>query len=328
VKRVVVLGAGGIGTAVGTILSSAGHDVTLVTRIAEDAERISRNGARVTGVVELNERPRSTAEAVQLGDDDVLLVAVKGHQTVGALERVHGVPGASLSLQNGIEKERLLIERFGKERVVASVVQVTASLESPGVSHCAAIEPSVVSTVDPVGAVKTEALARMFSDSGIPTSVVDDAEAIEWTKASQWLPSSLLTSATGLTLDAVLRDSSLARVYVTIIRECASVAGAHGVRLAAFGRLYAAELTEGTVEDATAKLAQLGKAMAASDLAGYRTAMELDLARGKPPELDTTAGAMQRAARAAGLECPALETMIAVVTARASARGAVGYGRR
>jgi 2-dehydropantoate 2-reductase len=321
VKRVVVLGAGGIGMTVGTILCSAGHDVTLVTRVPEDAEQIARDGARVTGVVELNERPRSRADIVHLNDDDVLLVAVKGHQTASALERVRGVPGASLSLQNGIEKEHPLIERFGIERVVASVVPVTAALESPGVSRCAAIEPSAVSAFAPAGVANAEAIAEAFSACGLPTSVVKNAEAIEWTKASQWLPSSLLTSSTRLTLDAVLRDGKLARVYVTIIRECAAVASAHGFELASFGRLYAAEMTEGSVEDATAKLVQLGTSMAESGLAGYRTAMELDLARRRPPELDATAGAMQRAARTARVECPALDAMVAVVTARANLNG-------
>lgn len=162
-KRVVVLGAGGIGTTVGTILCSAGHEVTLVTRVPEDAERIARDRARVTGVVELNGRPRSTAETVHVDDHDVLLVAVKAHQTASALERVSGVPGASLSLQNGIEKEHPLIERFGRERVVASVVQVTAALESPGVTRCAAATAGAMQRAASVARVECPALDAMVA---------------------------------------------------------------------------------------------------------------------------------------------------------------------
>lgn len=318
-KRVVVLGAGGIGTTVGTLLRAAGHEVTLVTRVSEDAETIARDGARVTGVVDLLEWPRSAAGIVEVDDDDLLLLGVKGHQTAAALEQVRGTPGAALSLQNGIEKERPLIERFGGERVVASVVQVTATLTSPGVSRCAAIEPSVVSAADPPGAARAAHVAEAFSESGLPTAVIDNADAVEWTKAAQWLPSSLLTSSTGLTLDGVLRDAGLARVYVTIIRECAAAARAHGVELVPFGHLYAAEMTSGTVDAAAAKLNGLGASMQASGLAGYRTAMELDLAHGRPPELDSTAGAMQRAARAAAVECSVLDALVAVVSARANA---------
>ena len=47
--------------------------------------------------------------------------------------------------------------------------------------------------------------------------------------------------------------------------------------------------------------------MGVSELAGYRTAMELDLARGRAPELEPTAGAVQRAAVAVGVPCPALD---------------------
>jgi 2-dehydropantoate 2-reductase len=316
VNRIFVLGAGGIGTTVGSILSSRGFDVTLMTKLPEESEHIARHGAHVVGAVEIDSHPTSTADSVDLDHDDVLLLAVKSHQTSAALERVRGVPGVALSLQNGIEKEFPLIQRFGAEHVVPCVVQVTAVEVSTGVSHCSAIEPSAMSSAHPEGAAMARELADAFSKSGMPTSIVENAAEIEWTKAAQWLPSSLLTTATGMSLDEMLSDERLARAYVVIARECAAVAHAHNVKLASFGRLYGAEITEGPESAATSKLMEIGQAMSRGREAGYRTSMELDLAMKRSLELDETAGAMERAARSMNIECPALGAAIAVVTAR------------
>jgi 2-dehydropantoate 2-reductase len=312
-----ILGAGGIGTAVGVLLEAAGHPVTLVTHAPRDAEEIEAGGAGVTGCVEAQARPRALAGEVIVGPDDVLVLAVKAHQTADALLATAGTPRAAMSLQNGIEKEQPLIDRFGPERVLPSVVQVTATLQGPGRTRCASIATSAISSLESsAGSIAAE-VASALTASGMKTLVVTDGAAVEWAKAAQWIPSSLLTAATGLTLDALLQDAGLAKIYVAMARECAEVARAHGIRIAEFPELYAREIVESTVADGVQTLIAIGERMSASELAGYRTAMELDLARGRAPELEPTAGAVRRAAVAAGVACPALETAQAIVRARA-----------
>ena len=312
-----VVGAGGIGTAVGGLLAAAGHRVTLVTHTAQDAEELTASGVRVVGCVEAGARPRVVAGSVEVGPEDVLVLAVKAHQTAEALLATTGTPRAAMSLQNGIEKEQPLIDRFGPERVLPSVIQVTATLQGPGRTRCASIATSAISSLDSAAGAIAAEVASAFTASGMKTIVVDDAVAVEWAKAAQWIPSSLLTAATGMTLDAVLRDAGLAGIYVAIARECAEVAHAHGMRIGEFPELYASEIVDRTVAGAVDTLIAIGERMGASELAGYRTAMELDLARGRALELEPTAGAVRRAAVAAGVTCPALETAHAIVRARA-----------
>lgn len=316
-----MLGAGGIGTVVGTLLAAGGNDVTMVTERQHEADHLTRHGTRVTGAVELAARPRSTAGPIGMERDDILIVAVKAHQTAAALERVHSSPGTALTLQNGIEKELRLTKRFGPQPVLPCLVQVTASLKSPGVSTCGAIEPSAISPPLPAAADAAKEVAEAFSLSGMPMTVVDNALDIEWAKAAQWLPSSLLTAATSLPLDQVLTTHGLASAYVAVTRECAAVAAAHGHELAAFGRLYAASIAQGPLQDAVTQLSRLGESMGNGPLADYRTAMELDLAHHRPLELDPTAGAMVRAARATGTQVPVLAALIAVVEGRAAGIG-------
>ena len=312
-----IVGAGGIGTAVGVLLGATGHGVTLVAHTAQDAAEIAANGANVVGCVEASARPTAVAGSVDVGPDDVLVLAVKAHQTAEALLATTGTPRAAMSLQNGIEKEQPLIDRFGPARVLPSVVQVTATLQEPGRTRCASIATSAISSLHPSAETIAAEVASALTTSGMNTLTVRDATAVEWAKAAQWIPSSLLTAATGMALDAVLRDAGLAELYVAIARECAEVAQAHEIRIAEFPELYASEIVEGTVADAVETLIALGERMSASELAGYRTAMELDLARGRAPELEPTAGAVLRAALAADIACPALETAHAIVRGRA-----------
>ncbi len=315
--RYVMLGAGGIGIVVGVLLKSVGNDVLLITNKEDEATAIRANGARVIGLRDIEANPAVHTGPLVCGSDDVLIVAVKAHQTLTALSGIDGTPKAVLSLQNGIEKEVTLAARFGSELVIKSVIQVTATRRSAGVSHCAGIEASGLSAeFAPTQAVAQE-LADELNSSGVPTSILEDAGALEWTKAAQWLGTSLLSAATGLTLDAVLRHRQLARVYQSLVRECASVARALGLDLIHFPGFYSREVLDLDEEAAVELLNELGREFGASSMSGYRTAMELDLAYGRLPELDPTAGAVERAARAVGVRCPVLETAHALVLARA-----------
>jgi 2-dehydropantoate 2-reductase len=47
--RILVMGAGAMGSVVGGLLAKAGHDVTLVGRAAH-MEAIRRDGLRITGI--------------------------------------------------------------------------------------------------------------------------------------------------------------------------------------------------------------------------------------------------------------------------------------
>lgn len=313
-----IVGAGGIGTAVGVMLQAAGHPTTLVCRHPAEVEEINARGAGVFGCCEQEARPRAVVVPLDLTGDDVLVLAVKAHQTADALAGLRGMPRAALTLQNGIGKERPLIERFGCDRVIASVIQVTATWQAPGRSRCASIAPSAISALDASGVEAAGEIAAAFTNSGMPATVVRDAVEVEWAKAAQWLPSALLSAATGLSLDAVLRDEGLARAYVAMVRECAEVARRHGRDLARFGELYARRLTEMSFDEGVQTLVSMGEEMATSELAGYRTAMELDLARGIEPEVAPTAGVLEAAARTVGVACPVLQTAHTIVRARAS----------
>lgn len=312
--RFTILGAEGIGTAMGALIARVGNGVVLVSRSEPRAEEIRRIGLHLHGWDDFRVDVESSTTVPRMGDENVLLVATKSYDTKEALSKVTGYPRAVVPLQNGVEQGGPLVGMFGAAVALSSVIQVTAMLEGPGRVFCAGIDDSALSSnTDPELANE---LSEKFSLAGIPTRTVFNAVAVEWAKASQWIPSSLLAAATGMILADVLRHPLLSKCFVAMTRERAAVAAEVGHEIADFPGLYARDLLEGGVGEAAERLRRLGDGMARGQMSSYRSSMQLDLARGLSLELGDTAGAIESAAARVGLACPTLTAAIAIVTAK------------
>ena len=134
--KLFVIGAGAIGGTLGARMFRDGHDVTLVDADAAHVAAIRRDGLRIEGPVEEfvvrvpailpEELPDTVEHAV---------VAVKSLHTaaVADLLRDRLAPdGYVLTVQNGLTAD-VLIEAVGRERVLASFVNIGADLMAPGV---------------------------------------------------------------------------------------------------------------------------------------------------------------------------------------------------
>ena len=126
--RVVVAGAGAVGSVFGGLLSAAGHDVLLIGR-APHMAAIRRSGLRISGLFgEAVAHPETTTELSDPGGTiDAVLVAVKSHatQAIGeAMARWSTVPRCAISLQNGLGNVETLSAAVGEERVLWAQVLV------------------------------------------------------------------------------------------------------------------------------------------------------------------------------------------------------------
>src|SRR5436305_12311414 len=122
--RVLIVGGGGLGSVVGGYLARAGHEVTLLVKPAH-AVAFERAEIQVTGIAEFTAAVRVVENPAELGDQDVLMLCVKGRDTEAALAALTGLNvDAVLSLQNGVKKDETLIEHFGAERVLGALALV------------------------------------------------------------------------------------------------------------------------------------------------------------------------------------------------------------
>ncbi|HEX3691178.1 MAG TPA: 2-dehydropantoate 2-reductase [Solirubrobacteraceae bacterium] len=128
--RFVIFGAGAIGGAVGARLHQSGYAVTLIARGAH-LEAIRRDGLTFLTPVErvVLELPAvGEPGAVEWGGDEVVLLATKSQDTLGALTALRAAAGSAVPvvcLQNGVENERVALRLL--DEVYGAVVMLPAA---------------------------------------------------------------------------------------------------------------------------------------------------------------------------------------------------------
>jgi 2-dehydropantoate 2-reductase len=140
--RYIIIGAGAVGGAIGGRLFESGHEVVLAARGAHYTA-LREHGLRLATPERVSTLPIPAVdrpEALDLRPDDVLVLAVKGQDTVAALDAwadrpVAGAGRAADTLpivcaQNGVDNERVALRRF--RRVYGICVWLPSTYLEPG----------------------------------------------------------------------------------------------------------------------------------------------------------------------------------------------------
>jgi 2-dehydropantoate 2-reductase len=302
--RVLVVGAGSLGTVVAAALAASGCEVALYCRPAQVAP-IRAEGLALTGVRDVRARVQATADASEVGPVDYLLLAVKTRDTETALAAVGGVPvGVAASLQNGLAKDDQLIATFGRERVLGATTILGATAAGPGRAAWTLAGTSYFGELEGPPTPRVEALVAAFNAAGLPAEAVADVRAAEWSKLCQIVPAAALSALTRLPYYQVCKQPFLADLFVDLTHECAAVAHAEGVQIGDYQGFNPHTLVTLPRIEAVAALIARGAAMEAQGLTEMRISMLQDLLRGRPTEVDETLGYVVVRAAALGVPAP------------------------
>lgn len=291
---IAVLGPGGVGGLVAGALDRASQPVTIVAR-ESTARVIGEQGLRVSSVRlgEFVAHPRVLARLDE--PVDVLVVATKAIGLEDALERIAAAPSLVLPLLNGLDHLPLLRAHFGED-VVAGTIRVEADRPSPGVIVHTSPFLRVDMASQYAGALEgMELLAQTLTDAGIPARVRDSEPLVMWSKLVRLNALACTTSAFDKLLGEIRSTPELRGELVGAIQEGCAVA-----------------LAEGAFIDSGDPLGELGDAHAT-----LGSSMQRDIAAGRTPELDAIPGAVLRAGARHGVECPTIERLVAMISARA-----------
>ena len=288
-----MLGVGGVGGLIGGALAHAGERVVLVAR-EQSALALRRGGLTVKSVSlgEFHVEPEvvpSLAEPV-----DVLVVATKATGLEQALVRIASQPRMVLPLLNGLDHLDVLRGRFGTEHVLAGSIRVEADRPEQGLI----VHSSPFLRVDMAGpstlGEAMSALAQMLTHAGIPARVRESPAEVMWSKLVRLNALACATSAFDRLLGEIRSTPELREQLVGAIEEGCEVA-----------------LAEGVAIEPSKPIAELDEAHAT-----LGSSMQRDIARGVAPELDAIPGAVLRAAARHGLQCPTIERLVAMISAR------------
>jgi 2-dehydropantoate 2-reductase len=295
VDRIAVVGPGGVGGFIAAALARAAERVLVVAREAT-AARIARDGIEVrsTRLGEFTARPE--AAAAMTDPADVLIVATKATTLVAALDRIEAQPALVVPLLNGLEHMQLLRQRFGSGRVAAGVIRIDSDRAEPAriVQTSEYLRVDLASD-DPALRPALEELAAALERAEVPATVGASEAQILWSKLVRLVALACTTSAADRPIGFIRSDPEWRRTLEGCVNESAAVARAEGAELVT-----------------AATLAELEEAHP-----GLGSSMQRDIAAGREPELDAIAGAVLRAGKRHGIECPTIARLTIEVARRA-----------
>ncbi len=227
--RFLIFGAGAVGTYIGVSLLLSGYSAVFVER-EETAAQVQSRGLRLNigGSQRLISRPAvcSSLEAARhSGPFDVIISAVKSYDTLNlaqAIARAKPEFGAVLSLQNGVENERLLATHLGEERVIAGVVTSAVSRTAAGDVTLERLRGVGIAAGHPLSLD----IVTAFHKAGLNARLYDHAQSMKWSK----MLTNLLANATAAILDMtpaeIFANKEIYALEVRQIREALEVMAA------------------------------------------------------------------------------------------------------
>ncbi|HUZ79181.1 MAG TPA: 2-dehydropantoate 2-reductase [Thermoplasmata archaeon] len=308
--RIVILGAGAIGSLIGAMLHRAGEDVVLVGSPAH-VEAIRAGGLRVEGRLEGTFAIAAETRLAPGTSADLVWFTVKTFDLARATEQAaRELPGSIpwVLPQNGLgveEVARTAMRSAGRvpdpdRWLVRAVNTIPATLVAPGIvrqpgdgeirlahpSHAGASEPSV------------RLVAASLVRAGVPVRFVPDIDRAAWRKAVVNAAINPVTAEYGILNGQLLQDPWRSEA-TTLLLEALSAA-----RLAGY---------DFSLEELERDLWETVRATA-----GNRSSMLQDIDRGRPTEIDSISGYLLDTARLHSVNLPATERIVERIRRRAA----------
>ena len=308
--RIVILGAGGVGSVIGGYLARKGADVVMLARPGH-AAAVRRHGLRVSGLADFRTPVSSFAQATQIEAADLLLITVKTKDMQSALAGVaHMRVGGAASLQNGMVKNDQIAQVFGQDKVVGATTMIGAALRRDGEVEYTLDGITFFGELDGHTSDRITAIVRAFEEAGLKASGVTDIIAVEWTKQAFQNPFATLSAMTRLPMHRVWSSPQLAALSVHMFREVAAVAKAKGVVLSehpAWSLFNLEVMCHAPFDDAVTRLVEVGSGVETSGRTHIIPSMLQDVLAGKKTEIDETVGYVCHEGQRLGIPVPYTE---------------------
>jgi 2-dehydropantoate 2-reductase len=303
--KILVMGAGAIGSVFGGFLAGGGHQVTLVGR-ARHMDAIQKEGLRISGIWGEHTITNLSART-SIPDEsgyELVLLTVKSYQTrdtVLELDRSLKDTAPILSLQNGLGNLEAVSKIVGTDRTLGGRVIFGAGIKVVGEVQVTVYADRVA--VGPMEGSRfpfqqVEKIASLIDGCGIPCFATEEIERYLWGKvlynAALNAPAAIIESNYG----KLLEHESARELMKEIITEAFAVARKGGVTLDwSSPEEYVKVLFEKLIPPTAA----------------HFPSMLQDIRHGKKTEIDAMNGAIVGLGKKHGVATPVNETLARLV---------------
>lgn len=240
--KVLVFGAGAIGTYIGGSLALAGSQVVFLER-ANKVEQLRERGLRLDLTADERRQTKdvtvlasrlavfvsSLEDALRYGPFDLALFALKSYDTQAALEAMRPYTDKLppiLCLSNGVANEPAIAEVMGKEKVIYGTVTTAVGKRGAG--------DIVLERLRGVGIAREHSLAETlfvaFENAHLNPRLFDDAAAMKWSKMFTNLLANPTSAILDMTAPEIFAHRGLYKLEISMLRECLAVMKAQGIK--------------------------------------------------------------------------------------------------
>ena len=300
--KIVMLGAGALGSTIGGTLAIGGNDVHFVDMWQEHVDLINKDGLHMTNEKEdwyVRVDARTTADTI--GEADLVIVLVKSFATKQAVEQlkqtnVIGKNTLVMSLQNGLGNEETIASVIGSENVISGKTYVGGRLIQAGyISAGVQGKWTYIGELNGEITDRIQTVCNVFNDAGLLCEVSDNIKGLIWDKLLINVAAGALCGITRLPYGPLYEEDYIKDVEVAAIQEGIQVAKAAGVVLKSEDPQYpwvaASEGLPGT----------------------FKTSILQSLELKRPTEIDFINGSIVEWGKKYGIATPVNQTLVACV---------------
>ena len=300
--KIVMLGAGALGSTIGGTLAMGGNDVHFVDMWQEHVDLINKDGLHMTNEKEdwyVRVDARTTADTI--GEADLVIVLVKSFATKQAVEQlkqtnVIGKNTLVMSLQNGLGNDETIASVIGSENVISGKTYVGGRLIQAGyISAGVQGKWTYIGELNGEITDRIQTVCNVFNDAGLLCEVSDNIKGLIWDKLLINVAAGALCGITRLPYGPLYEEDYIKDVAVAAIQEGIQVAKAAGVVLKSEDPQYpwvaASEGLPGT----------------------FKTSILQSLELKRPTEIDFINGSIVEWGKKYGIATPVNQTLVACV---------------
>jgi 2-dehydropantoate 2-reductase len=318
-----IYGAGAIGGFIGARLAAQGHAVAAVARGATLAAINARGLRLVSGGREIASRVVASPEPAKLGEQDLVVVAVKApamRDVASAISPLIGADTMVVTAMNGVpwwffdgmpgryagmklatlDADGAIAGAIPSGRVVGCVVHASCRTPEPGVVHNVMGQGLIVGEPAGGASARVTNLADALNAAGFECRVSERIQYDIWYKLWGNMTMNPVSAFTGVTVDRILDDDLANAFCQRVMEEAKAIGAAIGCPI------------EQTVQDRNAVTRKLG---------AFKTSMLQDVEAGKPLEIDALLTVVREIAQRVGLATPNLDALLGLTRVFARSRG-------
>jgi len=324
--RVAIVGTGAIGGFLGARLALAGVATSALAR-GDTVKALRANGWRLRDEDGERRAPtRVSADATELGPQDLVVVAVKAQSLRGAVASIGPLLGPDtivLPAMNGmpwwffndvagpcrglslasVDPDGTIAAAIEGRRVLGGVVHLSCDRPEPGVVAHHRGRELIIGEPDHTESVRVRAVADLFTAAGLDVTVSSDIHSDVWYKLWGTMTINPVSALTGATVDAILDDDLVRTWCETAMVEVRRVGDRIGCPIAQ---------TPAERNDVARKLG------------AFRTSMLQDADAGRSLELDALVGAVREIGAIVDVPTPTVDALFGLTRLSARVRHLLG----